>query len=120
MAKSNETEQKGQHQDDGRRHSRFDLFGTATATIEGKKHKCAILNLSISGAAIVFDIDFGSSPKPGTRVDLDIEGIGAFNGYVARDLDEGIAVHLNVSEKKRDVLAAVIMRALNNIEPEDE
>ncbi len=120
MSNSNETAQDSPNKDDGRRHSRFDLFGTAMATMEGEKYKCSILNLSISGAAIVFDVDIGSKPQSGTRVDLDIEGIGAFNGYVARSLDEGVAVHLNVSEKKRDVLAAVIMRALNNIELEDE
>ena len=101
--------------DEGRRHIRCDVFDTAIATIDGEKYKCAIVNLSIGGAAVIFDVEFDNPPEEGTTVSLDIDGLGKMNGYVARHLDEGMAIKLNVSENKQDKLAAVMMQALNDL-----
>lgn len=105
---------------DARRHERFELFDTATMEIDGAPHKCAITNLSVGGAAVVFEVSLDTAPPFGKSVMLDIDGVGKMNGYVARSLEDGIAVHLNVSARERNHLAALMMKGLNGILFADE
>ncbi len=102
------------------RHERFELFDTATVEIDGTSHKCAVTNLSVGGAAVIFEVELDSAPPFGKSVMLDIGGLGEMNGYVARSLKDGIAVHLNVSPRRRNQLAALMMKGLNDILFADE
>jgi len=65
-------------------------------------------------------VELDAAPPFGKSVMLDIDGLGKMNGHVARSLEDGIAVHLNISVRERNRLAALMMKGLNGILFADE
>lgn len=61
-----------------------------------------------------------ATPPFGKTVMRDIDGPGKMNGCVTRPLEDGVALHHNVSARKQDMLAAPRMKGLNDILLADE
>lgn len=93
-----------------RRHRRvqIDLAGRYLRA-DRNEHNCRAIDLSVGGAQLRSD----ARMEPGEKIVVYFEHLGGFDAEVVRATSDGFAIQFNVSEYKREKLAAQMMWLLN-------
>src|ERR1700689_1914184 len=88
---------------DRRRHQRVkvDLLGRYMLA-DRREFPCQVINMSPGGMALVAPV----AGKPGERVIAYVDHVGRLEGIVARQFDNGFAMTIAATARKRDKLAA--------------
>lgn len=104
---------------DRRKHKRVDVDLLGRFMLENhKEYPCRIGNMSPGGVAVITPVE----PRDGERVILYAEQVGRLEGVVKRRFPGGYAMTFQVTERKRDRLAAQLTWLANRHElslPED-
>ena len=79
----------------------FDLLGRYMLP-DRREFPCQVLNMSPGGIAVIAPV----SAQPGERVIAYIDHLGRLEGYVARLFQNGFAMTISATTRKRDKLAA--------------
>lgn len=102
---------------DMRRHRRLPLaLRGRFMRADRKEYTCDLKNISVGGAAIATP----HTPEVGERVVVYLQQLGGLEGTVVRILPDGFAFVFNVTEHKREKLAAQIMWLANRDDFPDE
>ena len=100
-----------------RRHLRRSVKQPCTAYLEDGEHIGAVVNMSVSGAAIHLDIELDAELEPETIVELQVQRIGRIRTRVVRPLVGGMAVEfLFDPAQDRDIIAR-LWKVLNEYSP---
>ena len=102
---------------DKRRHLRHSVNEPCRARLEGGEYVGAVVNMSVSGAAIHLDIELDLNPDLGTMIELHIKRIGMIRTRVVRTLIGGIAVEFLFNPTDDRVLIAKLWKVLNEYAP---
>ncbi len=97
-----------------RRHVRCTVYEPCTATVDSQEYSCAIVDMSVGGAAIRLEIQLDIQPDAGAPIRLFIEGIGCLRTNVVRPLLDGIAVEFRIDPLKERNLIAALEQVLSN------
>ncbi len=102
-----------------RRHLRHTVNEPCQIMTEEGEYLGAVVNMSVSGAVVYFDVevDLGSKFEPDTFVDLQIQGIGLIHTRMVRPLIGGLAVEFLFDREKDRALIATIWKLLNEYKP---
>lgn len=65
--------------------------------VDGQEHGCTLLNLSGGGAAVKTHL----RPALGRAVNLQVPGLGLFQGDIVRHLDDGVAIHFKIEDSRQ-------------------
>ncbi len=107
MAMLDETHEK-------RRHARHAVYEPCRVLAGDGEYAGAVVNRSVGGTAIQFDVQLDAQPEPGTAATLIVERIGRIPIRVVRQLIDGIAVEFRIGRDGGDRrLVAAIMEVLN-------
>ena len=98
---------------DKRRHLRHSVNEPCRAKLENGEYVGAVVNMSVSGAAIHLDIELDVKPDPGVMIELDIKRIGMIRTRVVRSLIGGVAVEFLFNPTTDRVLIAKLWKVLN-------
>lgn len=98
---------------DKRRHLRHSVNEPCRAKLENGEYVGAVVNMSVSGAAIHLDIELDVKPDPGVMIELDIKRIGMIRTRVVRTLIGGVAVEFLFNPTTDRVLIAKLWKVLN-------
>ena len=91
---------------DKRRHLRHSVKEPCTAYLEDGEYIGAVVNMSVSGAAIHLDVELDAELEPDTIIEFQIQRIGRIRTRVVRPLVGGIAVEfLFDPTQDRDIIA---------------
>ena len=102
------------HTNEKRRHARQTVYEPCRVLAGDGEYAGAVVDMSVSGAAIQFDIQLDAQPAPGTAAALIVERIGRIPTRVVRQLADGIAVEFSIGNDSGDRrLVATIMDVLN-------
>ena len=102
---------------DKRRHLRHSVNEPCRARLENGEYVGAVVNMSVSGAAIHLDIELDLNPDLGTMIELHIKRIGMVRTRVVRTLIGGIAVEFLFNPTDDRVLIAKLWKVLNEYAP---
>ncbi len=93
-----------------RRHQRVkvNLLGRYMLA-DRREFRCQVVNMSPGGAALVAPV----AGNPGERVIAYVDHLGRLEGKIARTLDNGFAMTIEATLRKRDKLAAQLMWLAN-------
>ena len=98
---------------DKRRHLRHSVNEPCRAKLENGEYVGAVVNMSVSGAAIHLDIELDVKPDPGVMIELDIKRIGMIRTRVVRTLIGGVAVEFLFNPTTDRALIAKLWKVLN-------
>ena len=101
---------------DKRRHLRHSVNEPCTAYNEHGEYSGAVVNMSVSGAAVHLDVEIDADLEPGSIVELQVKRIGKVNTRVARPLDGGFAVEFLFDPAQDRQLIARLWKVLNEYE----
>ncbi len=104
---------------DRRRHVRCTVYEPCSVVVEGKKYGGAIVDMSVSGAAIRLDVHLEVQPGADTPVALHIDRIGRIPARVVRPLIDGIAVEYRINRDHEKHLVPALKRVIDDY-PLDE
>jgi hypothetical protein len=82
---------------DKRRFGRAALSRFVVLTLDGQECSCTLLDLSGGGAAVKTHL----RPAIGKAVNLQVPGLGFFQGEVVRHLDDGIAIEFKIEHLRQ-------------------
>lgn len=102
---------------DKRRHLRHSVNEPCRARLENGEFVGAVVNMSVSGAAIHLDIELDVDPDPGAIIELHIKRIGMIRTRVVRALIGGVAVEFLFNPTTDRVLIAKLWKVLNEYAP---
>ena len=102
---------------ENRRHLRHSVNEPCRARIGDGEFIGAVVNMSVSGAAIHLDIELDLNPDLGTMIELHIKRIGMIRTRVVRTLIGGIAVEFLFNPTDDRVLIAKLWKVLNEYAP---
>ena len=102
---------------DKRRHLRHSVNEPCRARLENGEYVGAVVNMSVSGAAIHLDIELDVNPDPGAIIELDITRIGMIRTRVVRSLIGGVAVEFLFNPTTDRALIAKLWKVLNEYAP---
>ena len=102
-----------------RRHLRHTVNEPCRAVTEQGEYLGAVVNMSVSGAVVYFDVALDPGPKlePDTIVNLRIQSIGLIRTRVVRPLLGGLAVEFLFDREKDRALVATVWEVLNEFKP---
>ena len=102
-----------------RRHLRHTVNEPCSAMTEQGEYLGAVVNMSVSGAVIYFDVelDLGAKLEPDTIVELRIQSIGLIRTRMVRPLLGGLAVEFLFDPEKDRALIATVWEVLNEYKP---
>lgn len=110
MAMAAETAEK-------RRHLRHSVNEPCRARLEGGEYVGAVVNMSVTGAAIHLDIELDINPEPGAVIELQIRRIGLIRTRAVRSLIGGVAVEFLYNPADDRALIARLWKVLNEYAP---
>ncbi len=96
-----------------RRHLRHRVNEPCRARLEGGEYVGAVVNMSVSGAAIILDLEVDIDPKPGAIIELEIRRIGLIRTRAVRTLVGGVAVEFLFNPTDDRALIAKLWKVLN-------
>ena len=99
-----------------RRFNRYPASQKARAAMNGEDRTGSIVDLSAGGAGVELDDPFAED----TEIELDIEDVGRFGGFVARSGDDFMGVEFELDEDEEDELIAGIMRLQTGLLDEED
>ena len=102
---------------DKRRHLRHSVNEPCRARLESGEYVGAVVNMSVSGAAIHLDIELDVNPDPGAIIELHIKRIGMIRTRVIRSLIGGVAVEFLFNPTTDRALIAKLWKVLNEYAP---
>ena len=102
---------------DKRRHLRHSVNEPCRARLENGEFVGAVVNMSVSGAAIHLDIELDVDPDPGAIIELHIKRIGMIRTRVIRSLIGGVAVEFLFNPTTDRALIAKLWKLLNEYAP---
>lgn len=95
---------------DSRRHRRIPLEVSGRYMVKDKsEHTCTTQDISVGGA----HLKSANQPALGERVVLYLDNLGGVEATVMRWMTDGFAVNFNITEHKREKLAAQLTWLLN-------
>ena len=100
-----------------RRHLRHSVNEPCRAILESGEIVGAVVNMSVSGAAIHLDIELEINPEIGSIIELQIERIGKIRTRVVRSLIGGVAVEFLFNPAHDRALIAKLWKVLNEYAP---
>ncbi len=103
--------------DERRRHLRHSVNEPCRARFEGGEYVGAVVNMSVSGAAIHLDLELDIDPEPGAIIELDIQHIGLIRTRAVRTLIGGVAVEFLFNPADDRALIAKLWKVLNEYAP---
>jgi hypothetical protein len=80
---------------------RVDLLGRYMLP-DRREFPCQVINMSPGGMAVIAPV----APQPGERVIAYVDHLGRLEGHVARFFQNGFAMTISATSRKRDMLAA--------------
>ena len=92
---------------DMRRHPRYTVREPCRVIIESREYTGAVVDISVSGAAVHLDVELEAEPEIGTIIELDVERIGTIRTRVVRPLIGGIAVEMIAGRIKLYLLPSI-------------
>ncbi len=95
---------------DRRRHHRVDIALGGRFMYDDADHSLETVNVSCGGARLRAQV----SPANGETVICYFDDLGRVSGTVARQLDDGFAIHFQTSAHKRDKLADRLIWLINH------
>ena len=101
---------------ENRRHLRHSVNEPCTAYNEHGEYSGAVVNMSVSGAAVHLDVEIDADLEPGSIVELQVKRIGKVNTRVARPLDGGFAVEFLLDPAQDRQAIAPPLKVLNGYE----
>lgn len=96
-----------------RRHLRHSVNEPCRVRFEDGEYVGAVVNMSVSGAAIHLDLELDIDPAPGTIIELDVRRIGLVRTRAVRTLIGGIAVEFLFNPADDRALIAKLWKVLN-------
>ena len=96
-----------------RRHLRHSVNEPCRVRFEGGEFIGAVVNMSVSGAAIHLDLELDVEVEPGTIVELQIQRIGMLRTRTVRSLIGGVAVEFLFNPADDRALIAKLWKVLN-------
>ncbi len=103
-----------------RRELRHSVNEPCRAKMHNGEYDGAVVNMSVSGAAIHLDIELEVEPEIGAIVELQMPRVGLIRTRVVRPLIGGIAVELLFNPTEDRALIAKLWRVLNEYAPAAE
>ena len=103
--------------DEHRRHLRYSVNEPCTADLEDGEHVGAVVNMSVSGAAVHLDVEFDAKLEPDTLVELQVQRIGRVHTRVVRPLVDGMAVEFLFDPTQDRDMIARLWKVLNEYSP---
>ena len=100
-----------------RPHLRHVVNEPCRALMDGEEIPGALVNMSVSGAAIVLDVELGVEAEAGVVIELQADRIGRIQTRVVRSLVGGVAVEFLFDPDKDRALIAALWRVLNEYAP---
>ena len=100
-----------------RRHLRHSVNEPCRARIGDGEFIGAVVNMSVSGAAIHLDIELDVNPDPGAIIELHIKRIGMIRTRAVRSLIGGVAVEFLFNPTTDRALIAKLLKVLNEYAP---
>src|SRR5438552_13808798 len=96
--------------DERRRHQRVrvNLLGRYMLS-DRREFPCQVTNMSPGGMALIAPV----AGKPGERVIAYVDHVGRLEGVIARQFENGFAMTIAATPRKRDKLAAHLSRLVN-------
>jgi hypothetical protein len=101
---------------DQRQHERFCVDIPVAVLSAEEEHAARLIDISLGGGAF----ESAARPTPGERVVIYLGRTERLEGVVIRRFRSGFAAHFQLSDYKRDRLAAFIRRAAAGRAPDDE
>ena len=98
---------------DTRRQPRYTVREPCRAIIDRHEYIGAVVNMSVSGAAVHLDVELEAEPEIGTTIELDIKRIGTIHTRVVRPLIGGVAVEFIFDKDKDRLLIGAVWHVLN-------
>ncbi len=102
-----------------RRHVRCTVYEPCLAVVDSQEYTCAVVDMSVGGAAVRLEVQLEVQPAPDTPIQLQIDGIGRLRTRVVRSRIAGVAVEFNIDPRREGHLLAALQQVLSNY-PFDE
>ena len=99
-----------------RRHQRPSVNESFTAYNEHGEYIGAVVNMSVSGAAVHLAIELDANLEPDSIVELQVKRIGKIRTRVVRPLDSGFAVEFLFDPAQDRQLITRLWKVLNEYE----
>ena len=102
-----------------RRNVRYTVYEPCFVVVDNQEYSGAVVDMSVGGAAIQFEIQLNVQPAPDTPIQLHIDGIGRLHTRVVYSRTSGVAVEFDIDPYKDAHLLAALKQVLSSY-PIDE
>ena len=101
-----------------RRHPRHTVREPCRTKMGNHEYVGAVVNMSLSGAAVLLEVELEVEPEIGAIIELDVDRIGTIHTKVVRPLIGGIAVEFIFDKDKDRLLIGTLWHVLNDFADE--
>jgi len=114
----------GSQQDNNRRRERFETDRRAHLHDGERRRQGTVTDISASGAAMAFDLDDEDLAalddlNTDSYVNLEIDDLSPIGGFVARNLDDGVAVAFDLDDYEEERFANEIASSVRGMALDD-